>query len=169
MVKAKHALGGASPVSNSTVDDFSLGGGNSSSNELLLNGVPNMQDSGRTAGFSPQLDAVNEVRVDVFGANVEYGDTSGGTVNGAGVRVVVGDKTGYSHTDHVNITNLRKCARISRAIIEHSTGTNNVPLASTGKQHNLYSVKSSPIGDCRTCGVAHGPVTYIAVRPSTKS
>ena len=81
VVKAKHALGGASPVSNSTVDDFSLGGGNSSSNELLLNGVPNMQDSGRTAGFSPQLDAVNEVRVDVFGANVEYGDTSGGTVN----------------------------------------------------------------------------------------
>ena len=81
VVKAKHALGGATPVSNSTVDDFSLGGGNSSSNELLLNGIPNMQDSGRTAGFSPQLDSVNEIRVDVFGANVEYGDTSGGTVN----------------------------------------------------------------------------------------
>lgn len=81
VVKAKHALGGASPVSNSTVDDFSLGGGNSSSNELLLNGVPNMQDSGRTAGFSPQLDSVDQIRVDVFGANVEYGDTSGGTVS----------------------------------------------------------------------------------------
>ncbi|HEV2322304.1 MAG TPA: carboxypeptidase regulatory-like domain-containing protein, partial [Terracidiphilus sp.] len=81
VVKAKHALGGATPVSNSTVDDFSLGGGNSSSNELLLNGVPNMQDSGRTAAFSPQLDSVNEVRVDVFGANAMYGDTSGGTVN----------------------------------------------------------------------------------------
>lgn len=81
VVKAKHAVGGASPVSNNTVDDFSLGGGNSSSNELLLNGVPNMQDSGRTAAFSPQLDSVNEVRVDVFGANAMYGDTSGGTVN----------------------------------------------------------------------------------------
>jgi hypothetical protein len=81
VVKAKHALGGASPVSNSTVDDFSVGGGNSSSNELLLNGIPNMQDSGRTAGFSPQLDSVNEVRLDVFGANAMYGDTSGGTVN----------------------------------------------------------------------------------------
>ena len=81
VVKAKHALGGATPISNSTVDDFSLGGGNSSSNELLLNGVPNMQDSGRTAGYSPQLDSVNEIRVDVFGANVQYGDTSGGTVN----------------------------------------------------------------------------------------
>ena len=81
VVKAKHALGSATPVSNSTVDDFSLGGGNSSSNELLLNGVPNMQDSGRTAAFSPQLDSVNEIRVDVFGANAMYGDTSGGTVN----------------------------------------------------------------------------------------
>ena len=81
VVKAKHALGGALPIDNSTVDDFSLGGGNSSSNEILLNGVPNMQDGGRTAGFSPQLDSVNEVRVDVFGANVTYGDTSGGTVN----------------------------------------------------------------------------------------
>jgi hypothetical protein len=40
-----------------------------------------MEDSGRTAGFSPALDAVNEIRVDVFGANVTYGDTSGGTVN----------------------------------------------------------------------------------------
>lgn len=81
VVKAKHALGDASPTANQTVDDFSLGGGNSASNELLLNGVPNMQDSGRYAGFSPQLDAVDEVRVDVFGANVQYGDTSGGTVN----------------------------------------------------------------------------------------
>jgi hypothetical protein len=79
--KAKHALGGATPMGNQTVDDFSLGGGNSASNELLLNGVPNMQDSGRYSAFSPQLDSVNEVRVDVFGANVTYGDTSGGTVN----------------------------------------------------------------------------------------
>jgi TldD protein len=71
--------------------------------------------------------------------------TSGSTVNGAGVRVVVGDKTGYSHTDHVNITNLRRCAGIARAIIEHSTGADNVPLASTGKQHNLYPVARSPV------------------------
>jgi hypothetical protein len=79
--KGKHALGGALPYNNSTVDDFSLGGGNSASNELLLDGVNNMQDSGRTAGFSPALDSVNEVRVDEFGANASYGDTSGGTVN----------------------------------------------------------------------------------------
>jgi hypothetical protein len=79
--KGKHDLAQGRPFDNSTVDDFSLGGGNSASNELLLNGVPNMQDGGRTAGFSPSLDAVDEVRVDVFGANASYGDTSGGTVN----------------------------------------------------------------------------------------
>src|ERR1019366_2846684 len=31
------------------------------------------------------------------------------------------------------------------------------------------TVKSSPTGDWRTCGVAQGPVMYIATRPSTKS
>ena len=79
--KAKHAIASATPYGQQTADDFSLGGGNSASNEILLNGVPNFQDSGRNAGFSPPLDSVNEVRVDVFGANAMYGDTSGGTVN----------------------------------------------------------------------------------------
>ena len=72
-------------------------------------------------------------------------NTSGNTVNGAGVRVVVGDKTGYSHTDFVNITNLKRCAGIARAIIEHSNGVDNVPLSSQGKQHNLYAISASPV------------------------
>jgi len=79
--KGKHDLAQGRPFDNSTVDDFSLGGGNSASNELLLNGTPNMQDGGRTAGFSPSIDAVDEIRVDTFGSNATYGDTSGGTVN----------------------------------------------------------------------------------------
>jgi len=79
--KAKHAIAVATPAGQQTADDFSLGGGNSASNEILLDGVPNFQDSGRNAGFSPALDTVTEVRVDVFGANAMYGDTSGGTVN----------------------------------------------------------------------------------------
>ena len=79
--KMKHATAQGLPFQNSTVDDFSLGGGLSSSNELLLNGVPNMEDSSRTAGFSPFLDAVNTIRVDEFNANASTGDTSGGTVD----------------------------------------------------------------------------------------
>src|SRR6185312_10157860 len=53
----------------------------SGSNEFLLNGVPNMQDSSRLAGFSPQLDSVDAVRVDEFSSDASTGDTSGGTIN----------------------------------------------------------------------------------------
>ena len=79
--KMKHATVAATPFQGSTADDFSLGGGLSSSNELLLNGVPNMQDSGRTALYSPQMDSVSSVRVDEFNANASMGDTSGGTID----------------------------------------------------------------------------------------
>ena len=77
-------------------------------------------------------------------------NTFGEIVNGAGVRVVVGDKTGYSHTDHVNITNLRKCAGIARAIIAYSAGANNVSLkditaGNASQAHNLYPVASSAV------------------------
>jgi hypothetical protein len=81
VAKGKHAESQTTPFGNSTADDFSLGGGASASNELLLNGVPNMQDSSRLAGFSPELDSVDAVHVDEFSANAALGDTSGGTVN----------------------------------------------------------------------------------------
>ena len=81
VAKGKHSMSQVRPFDNSTADDFSLGGGASSSNELLLNGVPNMENSSRTAGFSPQLDAVDAVHVDEFSANAALGDTSGGFVN----------------------------------------------------------------------------------------
>ena len=81
VAKGKHADSQTTPFGNSTADDFSLGGGASSSNELTLNGVPNMEDSSRTAGYSPYLDAVDAVHVDEFSANAATGDSSGGTVN----------------------------------------------------------------------------------------
>jgi Carboxypeptidase regulatory-like domain len=81
VAKGKHAESQTTPFQNSTADDFSLGGGASSSNELTLNGVPNMEDSSRTAGFSPYLDAVDAVHVDEFSANAAMGDSSGGVVN----------------------------------------------------------------------------------------
>lgn len=81
VAKGKHAESQTTPFGNSTADDFSLGGGASSSNELTLNGVPNMEDSSRTAGFSPYLDAVDAVHVDEFSANAAMGDSSGGVVN----------------------------------------------------------------------------------------
>ncbi len=81
VAKQKNSVVQARPFDNSAASDFSLGGGNSQSNEYLLNGVPNMQDSSRLPGFSPLQDSVQEVRVDVFESDASYGDTSGGTVN----------------------------------------------------------------------------------------
>ncbi|MGA2256464.1 MAG: carboxypeptidase-like regulatory domain-containing protein, partial [Thermoguttaceae bacterium] len=79
--KMKHATAAGTPFDNSTVYDFSLGGGLSASNEYLLNGVPNMSDSSRLVAFSPFMDAVNTISVDEFNANASTGDTSGGTVD----------------------------------------------------------------------------------------
>src|SRR5580698_2073378 len=81
VAKGKHSMSQVTPFGNSTADDFSLGGGASSSNELLMNGVPNMEDSSRTAGFSPQLDAVDAVHVDEFAVFAALADTSGGFIN----------------------------------------------------------------------------------------
>jgi hypothetical protein len=81
VAKGKHAESQTTPFGNSTASDFSLGGGASASNELLLNGVPNMQDSSRLSGFSPELDSVDAVHVDLFSANASMGDSSGGVVN----------------------------------------------------------------------------------------
>lgn len=79
--KEKHALAEVRPFDNSGGSDFSMGGGNAQSNEILLNGTPNMEDSGRVSAFSPAMDAVNEIRADQFSSDASAGDTSGGTVN----------------------------------------------------------------------------------------
>jgi len=79
--KQKNSVVQSRPFDNSASSDFAIGGGNSQSNEYLLNGVPNTQDSSRLPGFSPMQDSVQEIRVDVFESDASYGDTSGGTVN----------------------------------------------------------------------------------------
>jgi len=79
--KDKHAVSVTQPFNGQTTYDFSVGGGFAASNELLLNGAPNMSDSSRNNGFNPELDAVDAVKVDIFTANAAMGDTSGGFVN----------------------------------------------------------------------------------------
>ncbi len=81
VAKGKHSMSETRPFDNSVVSDFGLSGGSSSSNELLLNGAPNMEDGGRTAAFSPELDAVDAIHADEFSANADLGDTAGGIVN----------------------------------------------------------------------------------------
>lgn len=79
--KEKHLLTTVRPFDNAGGSDFAMGGGNSQSNEILLNGVPNMQDQTRVSAFSPELDAVSEIVADDFESSAVYGDTSNGIVN----------------------------------------------------------------------------------------
>jgi hypothetical protein len=68
------------PFDNKAAAQFAIGGAPSQSNELLLNGVPDMT-AARKAAFSPPIDTVVEVKVEAFQADASFGDTAGGTVN----------------------------------------------------------------------------------------
>jgi len=75
--------------------------------------------------------------------------TASSILNGAGVRVVIGDKTGYSYTDHVNFTNLRRAAAAARAIADHSRDTKphraDSTICGAGTPHDLYAIAQAPV------------------------
>jgi hypothetical protein len=77
----KNATAQLTPTSNGNANTAAIGGGQQSSAEVLLNGVPDMESSSRQVSFFPPLDAVDTVHVDQFSANAALGDTIGGTVN----------------------------------------------------------------------------------------
>ena len=75
------------PYENSGFSNVGMGGGAAGSNEVLLDGVPNVGTLGnattqndRRAAFSPPVDAVSEVKVDVLNVDAAYGGSGGGTV-----------------------------------------------------------------------------------------
>jgi hypothetical protein len=79
--KQKHLLNQVKPYDVGSAVDIALGGANAGSNEYLLDGVPNMSSAARAGGFSPSMEAVEEVKVELYQADAAYGDTLGGTVN----------------------------------------------------------------------------------------
>src|SRR5688572_31210768 len=69
------------------------------------------------------------------------------TVNGVGVRVLAGTKTGYAYTDDITIENLEIAARTARYIAQNRAGDAQVPVgASGGPQRDLYPV-TTPVND----------------------
>ena len=75
------------PYENSGFSNVGMGGAVGGANEVLLDGVPNLGTLGnvsteadRRAGFSPPVDAVSEVKVDVLNVDAAYGGSGGGTV-----------------------------------------------------------------------------------------
>jgi hypothetical protein len=72
------------PFDNSGPSDFSMGGGSGGAqdrtNELLIDGTPDMTRNRRVA-YNPPVDSVTEVKVESFQADAAYGNTGGGTIN----------------------------------------------------------------------------------------
>jgi hypothetical protein len=79
--KQKHLLNEVKPYDTASAVDISMGGANAGSNEYLMDGIPNMSSAARQGAFSPSMEAVDEVKVELFQADAAYGDTLGGTVN----------------------------------------------------------------------------------------
>jgi carboxypeptidase family protein len=68
------------PFDNAGPSGFSMGGGPNQKNELLLDGAPDTTNDLRVA-YNPPVDAVQELKVEVFNTDAAYGHTGGGTVN----------------------------------------------------------------------------------------
>ncbi|MBS1824348.1 MAG: carboxypeptidase regulatory-like domain-containing protein [Acidobacteria bacterium] len=75
------------PYENSGFSNLGMGGAVAGANEVLLDGVPNLGTLGnattqndRRAAFSPPVDSVSEVKVDVLNVDAAYGGSGGGTV-----------------------------------------------------------------------------------------
>ncbi len=68
------------PFDNGANADFSIGGAPNRGNELLLDGQPNISEDG-SMGWSPPVDALQEVKVETFQSDASYGHTGGGTIN----------------------------------------------------------------------------------------
>jgi len=68
------------PYDNSGPSGFSIGGAAQKQNELLIDGAPDAQQDS-TISYNPPMDAVQQVKTEIFQADAAYGHTDGGTVN----------------------------------------------------------------------------------------
>ncbi len=64
---------------------------------------------------------------------------------GAGVRVVAGDKTGCAHTDEVTVESLRLASNTARAIAESGGAERTVAVQGRRPGHDLYSLQNAPL------------------------
>lgn len=68
------------PFDNGGPSGFSIGGAPAQSNEILLDGAPDVTANDRVS-YNPPVDTIQEVKVEIFQADAAYGHTGGGTVN----------------------------------------------------------------------------------------
>ena len=78
------ASGAERPFDNGGMDNYSINGGRTFTNEFLLDGAPNTNsENGQPSNltFVPSPDAVNEFKMQTNVYDAEYGRTGGGVVN----------------------------------------------------------------------------------------
>ncbi|MBL8235368.1 MAG: TonB-dependent receptor, partial [Bryobacterales bacterium] len=80
-VVAKTQVGDARGGRGVFNSNFSVGGGRTSTNEVLLDGAVNTIGDFNGVAFSPPPDAVQEFRVETNSFSAEFGRTGGGAVN----------------------------------------------------------------------------------------
>ncbi|MDQ2949112.1 MAG: carboxypeptidase regulatory-like domain-containing protein [Acidobacteriota bacterium] len=68
------------PFDNSGPSGFSIGGAPAQTNEILLDGAPDVTGNDRVS-YNPPVDVVQQVKVEIFQADAAAGHTGGGTVN----------------------------------------------------------------------------------------
>ena len=68
------------PFDNAGPSGFSIGGAPAQTNEILLDGAPDVTANDRVS-YNPPVDTIQEVKVEIFQADAAYGHTGGGTVN----------------------------------------------------------------------------------------
>src|SRR5438128_7598908 len=61
---------------------------------------------------------------------------------GVGVRVLIGEKTGYAYTDEITFETIKRAAETASYIANHIEGTQSVAVNATPNVHNLYAVDS---------------------------
>jgi TldD protein len=64
---------------------------------------------------------------------------------GAGVRVVAGDKTGYAHSDDVTVENLQLASRTAQAIAQQGGPSQAVSVRGQQPARDLYTLAHSPL------------------------
>ncbi|MBI2219018.1 MAG: metalloprotease TldD [Candidatus Rokubacteria bacterium] len=64
---------------------------------------------------------------------------------GAGIRAQAGERTGYAHTDDIELGNLEEAARQARAIADQSAASAVVPVTGDRRPHDLYALDEPPI------------------------
>ena len=70
----------ARPFDNGATSNVSMGGNPNASNDVLLDGIPNV-DAGNSIAFVPAVEAVQEMKVQTNTFDAEFGRAAGGVIN----------------------------------------------------------------------------------------